>query len=83
MPAWPAESRSGQATTWNAADALVRTITGRDGGVRAVATAASDFNRYDRPTHQRVKMAVNSDIAPDISAEELLDIPAFLRRQAD
>ncbi len=55
----------------------------RDSGVRVVPTAASDFNRYDRPTHQRVKMAVNSDIAPDMSAEELLDIPAFLRRQAD
>jgi cell division protein FtsZ len=56
---------------------------GRDSGVRMVPTAASDFNRYDRPTHQRVKMAVNSDIPPDMSAEELLDIPAFLRRQAD
>jgi hypothetical protein len=39
MPAWLAESCSPHATTWNAADALVRTITGRDGGVRAVAVA--------------------------------------------
>jgi cell division protein FtsZ len=56
---------------------------GRDSGVRMVPSTASDFNRYDRPTHQRVKMAVNSDIPPDMSTEELLDIPAFLRRQAD
>ncbi len=57
--------------------------TARDGGVRVVPTTANDFNRYDRPTVQRVKMTVNSDIRSDATAEELLDIPAFLRRQAD
>jgi WD40 repeat protein len=39
MPVWLADSCSPLATTWNAADALVRTITGHDGGVRAVAIA--------------------------------------------
>src|SRR5271167_2296130 len=48
----------------------------RDSGMRVVPAAASDFKGYDRPTHVRQKMAVNSDIPPDISAEELLDIPA-------
>ena len=55
----------------------------RDNGMRVVPRAASDYNDYDRPTLQRQKMAVNSDIRPDATAEELLDIPAFLRRQAD
>jgi cell division protein FtsZ len=65
--------------------AAVRETRGsaRDSGMRVVPAAASDFNVYDRPTHQRQRMAVNSDIRPDTTAEELLDIPAFLRRQAD
>ncbi len=54
----------------------------RDNGMRVVPRAASDYASYDRPTLQR-KIAVNSDIQPDVSPEELLDIPAFLRRQAD
>ncbi|MBS0579892.1 MAG: cell division protein FtsZ [Proteobacteria bacterium] len=55
----------------------------RDSGMRVVPRTASEYAGYDRPTLQRQKQAVNSDIQPDLSQEEMLDIPAFLRRQAD
>jgi cell division protein FtsZ len=56
--------------------------------IRAVKTApmtAHDYASLDRPTVQRQR-AVGDGLRPDAAsmpAEEMLDIPAFLRRQAD
>ncbi len=65
---------------------------GRDGGragesamrtVRSRAPlSASDYSMLDKPTVVRQR-AVGDGLRADVSAEELLDIPAFLRRQAD
>jgi cell division protein FtsZ len=65
---------------------------GRDGGraadspMRAARSraplSASDYSMLDKPTVVRQR-AVGDGLRADVSAEELLDIPAFLRRQAD
>jgi hypothetical protein len=44
--------------------------------------SAADYTALDRPTIQRQR-AVGDGIKVEPEAEELLDIPAFLRRQAD
>jgi cell division protein FtsZ len=44
--------------------------------------SAADYSALDRPTIQRQR-AVGDGIKVEVDAEELLDIPAFLRRQAD
>ncbi|HWG75937.1 MAG TPA: cell division protein FtsZ [Steroidobacteraceae bacterium] len=44
--------------------------------------SASDYSVLDKPTVVRQR-AVGDGLRADVSAEELLDIPAFLRRQAD
>jgi cell division protein FtsZ len=52
--------------------------------VRGRQPAASDYAAYDKPAVQRFQRAVgdgSSGGAP--MSEEMLDIPAFLRRQAD
>jgi cell division protein FtsZ len=46
--------------------------TGTDGG-------HPDWKRLERPTYERRQR----DEGPDLSDQEYLDIPAFLRRQAD
>jgi cell division protein FtsZ len=65
--------------------------TQRDTGMRAVrrptptlATVATDYNNLETPAVQRFARAVGDGMghAPQVN-EELLDIPAFLRRQAD
>jgi cell division protein FtsZ len=48
---------------------------------RAVGTA--DYAQYDRPTLQRQRAVGDGFTAAAAPSEELLDIPAFLRRQAD
>ena len=49
----------------------------------ALADAADDCNRFDRPTIQRqTSRAVGDGLRHDLE-EDVLDIPAFLRRQAD
>ena len=48
---------------------------------RAVGTA--DYAQYDRPTLQRQRAVGDGFTAAAPPSEELLDIPAFLRRQAD
>jgi cell division protein FtsZ len=57
-----------------------------EGALRAVRSraplSASDYSALDKPTVVRQR-AVGDGLRPDVSAEELLDIPAFLRRQAD
>jgi len=50
-------------------------------GRRGLPLSNSDYATLDKPTvHRR---AVGDGLRPEADAEELLDIPAFLRRQAD
>ena len=44
--------------------------------------STSDYAQLDKPTHLRQR-AVGDGLRPDVAGEDLLDIPAFLRRQAD
>ena len=50
--------------------------------VRRNAPSSSDYAKLDRPTVQRQR-AVGDGLRQDIPSDDLLDIPAFLRRQAD
>jgi cell division protein FtsZ len=50
--------------------------------VRRQPLSSSDYAALDKPTVQRQR-AVGDGLRPEADAEELLDIPAFLRRQAD
>jgi len=54
--------------------------------VRATRTYAAEpnYNALEKPTVQRQRAAASSDVVPAARPlEEMLDIPAFLRRQAD
>ena len=44
--------------------------------------APTDYAMLDRPTVQRQR-AVGDGLRAEVESEDLLDIPAFLRRQAD
>jgi cell division protein FtsZ len=46
------------------------------------APSIADYAAMDRPAVQR-KVAVGDGLRHDVDSEDLLDIPAFLRRQAD
>jgi len=50
--------------------------------VRRTALSSSDYAPFDKPTIQRQR-AVGDGLRAEANPEELLDIPAFLRRQAD
>ncbi|MGH8306093.1 MAG: cell division protein FtsZ, partial [Steroidobacteraceae bacterium] len=50
--------------------------------VRPAPLSSSDYAALDKPTVQRQR-AVGDGLRPEADAEDLLDIPAFLRRQAD
>ena len=50
--------------------------------VRRGPPSSSDYAKLDRPTVQRQR-AVGDGLRQDIPQDDLLDIPAFLRRQAD
>jgi cell division protein FtsZ len=50
--------------------------------VRRQPLSSSDYAALDKPTVQRQR-AVGDGLRPESDAEDLLDIPAFLRRQAD
>jgi cell division protein FtsZ len=50
--------------------------------VRRTPLSSSDYAALDKPTVQRQR-AVGDGLRADADPEELLDIPAFLRRQAD
>jgi cell division protein FtsZ len=67
-------------------DAPVREPTARDTSMRVVRRSQpmsnSDYAVLDKPTVQRQR-AVGDGLRQDQDAEDLLDIPAFLRRQAD
>jgi hypothetical protein len=43
---------------------------------------AADYAALDKPAVQRQR-AVGDGLRPEADAEDILDIPAFLRRQAD
>jgi cell division protein FtsZ len=49
---------------------------------RGAPLSSSDYAALDKPTVQRYR-AVGDGLRPDTDAEDVLDIPAFLRRQAD
>ena len=44
--------------------------------------APTDYAMLDKPTVQRQR-AVGDGLRNEVDSEDLLDIPAFLRRQAD
>ncbi|HTX06934.1 MAG TPA: cell division protein FtsZ [Steroidobacteraceae bacterium] len=50
--------------------------------VRRSPLSSSDYAQLDKPTVQRQR-AVGDGLRQEVQAEDLLDIPAFLRRQAD
>jgi len=50
--------------------------------VRRAPLSSNDYAALDRPTVQRQR-AVGDGLRPEPQGEDLLDIPAFLRRQAD
>ena len=50
--------------------------------VRRSPLNSSDYAALDRPTVQRQR-AVGDGLRADVDVEDVLDIPAFLRRQAD
>ena len=50
--------------------------------VRRNMPSSSDYAKLDRPTVQRQR-AVGDGLRQDVPPDDLLDIPAFLRRQAD
>ncbi|HTX24712.1 MAG TPA: cell division protein FtsZ [Steroidobacteraceae bacterium] len=64
----------------------VRESLGRDASMRLVRRSqplsSSDYAVLDKPTVQRQR-AVGDGLREDPQPEDLLDIPAFLRRQAD
>jgi hypothetical protein len=49
---------------------------------RGQPLSSKDYAALDTPAVQR-KLAVGDGLRPDPEAEDFLDIPAFLRRQAD
>jgi len=60
-----------------------RTEQARHGTARARGPmSASDYSALDKPTIVRQR-AVGDGLRTEVESEELLDIPAFLRRQAD
>ena len=61
------------------AESLPRLVRGKQGGV---AQSSPDWAQLDRPAIQR-KAAVGDGLRPEADGGEMLDIPAFLRRQAD
>ena len=49
---------------------------------RTKPAANPNYADLDKPTYQRQR-AVGDGLRPETESEDLLDIPAFLRRQAD
>jgi hypothetical protein len=50
---------------------------------RVALTPTPDYRILDRPAYERQRAVGDGLRAEPASSEELLDIPAFLRRQAD
>ncbi|MFM7708510.1 MAG: cell division protein FtsZ, partial [Gammaproteobacteria bacterium] len=56
----------------------------RSAALKTAATVATgDYSRFDEPAINRLAAAAGDGLRHDDSAEEILDIPTFLRRQAD
>jgi cell division protein FtsZ len=59
----------------------------RPGDVKLVAqrtrAPAPDYSHLDRPAAQRMQRAAGDGLRASFGSEDVLDIPAFLRRQAD
>jgi len=51
--------------------------------VRRTPLSSSDYAALDKPTVQRQRAVGDGLRAEPAESEDLLDIPAFLRRQAD
>jgi len=71
-----------------AAPSTTAGLVRRTGDVKLVSgrgrAAAPDYSHLDRPAIQRqTKRAVGDGLRSDFTSEDVLDIPAFLRRQAD
>ncbi|HXQ63320.1 MAG TPA: cell division protein FtsZ, partial [Steroidobacteraceae bacterium] len=49
---------------------------------QGAGTSTPDYSQLERPAIQR-KSAVGDGLRPEVDGDEVLDIPAFLRRQAD
>jgi cell division protein FtsZ len=56
----------------------VEVVAGRSG-----RRGLDNYADYDSPAHRRRPRAVGEDLRADAADESFLDIPAFLRRQAD
>jgi cell division protein FtsZ len=70
------------------APATAPPVSRRPGDVKLVAqrpnrAPAPDYSHLDRPAHQRQQRAVGDGLRANFGGEDVLDIPAFLRRQAD
>jgi cell division protein FtsZ len=70
------------------APATAPVVGRRPGDVKLVAqrpnrAPAPDYAHLDRPAHQRQQRAVGDGLRSNFGGEDVLDIPAFLRRQAD
>jgi cell division protein FtsZ len=50
--------------------------------VRRSPLSPSDYSHFEKPAVQR-KVAVGDGLRPEAESDDILDIPAFLRRQAD
>jgi cell division protein FtsZ len=56
----------------------------RNAALKTAATVATgDYSRFEEPAINRLAAAAGDGLRHDDSAEEILDIPTFLRRQAD
>jgi cell division protein FtsZ len=74
MPAWtPGPTRSKFAAPLNSSQARPQR--------RPMQMAPADYNDYEKPAAQR--RASGDGLSSEPAGEDLLDIPAFLRRQAD
>ena len=56
----------------------------RSAALKTTATVATgDYSRFEEPAINRLAAAAGDGLRHDDSADEILDIPTFLRRQAD
>jgi hypothetical protein len=63
------------------ADRVERVERAERGERRSVGP--TDYAALERPTIERQQRAVGDGLRAPVESEDLLDIPAFLRRQAD
>jgi cell division protein FtsZ len=66
---------SGASSMGNAGEPSMRVV-------RRSPLSPSDYSHFEKPAVQR-KVAVGDGLRPEVESDDILDIPAFLRRQAD